>query len=63
MSYANDVRNYCNENVIDPSRRRGEKQITIRAGDIPVPVPIFPLFGPGIESCRLEAALYVSKMA
>lgn len=34
MSYADDVRMYCKENIIDPSRKRGEKQIAIRAGDI-----------------------------
>ena len=34
MSYADDVRNYCLENIIRPARRRGEKQLTIRAGDI-----------------------------
>jgi len=34
MSYADDVRKYCKDNIIDPSRKRGEKQIAIRAGDI-----------------------------
>jgi 5-methylcytosine-specific restriction enzyme B len=34
MSYADDVRKYCKENIIDPARTRGEKQIEIRAGDI-----------------------------
>lgn len=33
MSYADDVREYCKANI-EPSRRRGEKQIAIRAGDI-----------------------------
>jgi len=34
MSYADDVRNYCKENIIDIARSRGEKQVTIRVGDI-----------------------------
>ncbi len=34
MSYADDVRQYCKDNIIDPARRRGENQISIRAGDI-----------------------------
>lgn len=34
MSYADDVRQYCKGYIIDPARRRGEKQISIRAGDI-----------------------------
>jgi len=34
MSYADDVRNYCKNSIVDPARRRGEKQIVIRAGDI-----------------------------
>jgi hypothetical protein len=34
MSYADDVRQYCKDNIIDPARRRGEEQIVIRADDI-----------------------------
>jgi 5-methylcytosine-specific restriction protein B len=34
MSYADDVRNYCLENIIRPARTRGEKELSIRAGDI-----------------------------
>lgn len=34
MSYADDVRKYCKEIIIDPTRMRGERQIVIRAGDI-----------------------------
>jgi hypothetical protein len=34
VSYADDVREYCKDNIIDPARRRGEEQIVIRAGDI-----------------------------
>ena len=33
MSYADDVREYCKANI-EPSRRREEKRIAIRAGDI-----------------------------
>lgn len=34
MSYADDVRQDCTNNIVAPARRRGEKQISIRAGDI-----------------------------
>lgn len=34
MSHADDVRKYCKDNIIDPARIRGEKQIAIRVGDI-----------------------------
>jgi len=34
MSYADDVRRYCKDNIIDPARKKGEKQVVIRAGDI-----------------------------
>jgi hypothetical protein len=34
MSYADDVRNYCKDSIIDPARRHGGTQIVIRAGDI-----------------------------
>jgi len=34
MSHSDDVRRYCKENLIDPARNRGEKEISIRAGDI-----------------------------
>ena len=34
MSYADEVREYCKDNIIVPARTRGEKQIAIRAGDI-----------------------------
>jgi len=33
MNYADDVREYCKTNI-ESSRRRGEKQIAIRAGEI-----------------------------
>ncbi len=34
MSYADDVRQYCTSNIVAPARRRGEKQVSIRAGDV-----------------------------
>ena len=34
MSYADDVRQYCVNNIVATARGRGEKQISIRAGDI-----------------------------
>jgi len=34
MSYADDVRKYCIKKIVEPARRRGEKQIKIRAGDV-----------------------------
>ena len=34
MSLANDVRRYCKETLVDPARRKGEKKVTIRSGDV-----------------------------
>lgn len=34
MSLANDVRQHCKETYIDPARKRGEKKVTIRSGDV-----------------------------
>lgn len=34
MSFADDVRRYCKENIVDPARTRGERQVAIRAGDV-----------------------------
>ncbi|TRZ78009.1 MAG: hypothetical protein D4R93_00890 [Deltaproteobacteria bacterium] len=34
MSYADDVRKYCTDSIVEPARRCGKKQIVIRAGDI-----------------------------
>jgi len=34
MSLADDVRNYCLENIIEPARLKGDNEISIRAGDI-----------------------------
>jgi hypothetical protein len=34
MSFADEVRSYCKEKIIEPARKRGEKEIMIRAGDI-----------------------------
>jgi hypothetical protein len=34
LTYADQVRRYCIDNIVDPARDRGEKQIAIRAGDI-----------------------------
>ena len=34
MNHADDVRQYCINNIVAPARSRGEKQISIRAGDI-----------------------------
>lgn len=34
MSYADNVRSYCKDRVIEPARRRGEKLVEMRAGDI-----------------------------
>ena len=34
MSFADDVRNYCIENIVDPARSNGQNTIKIRAGDI-----------------------------
>jgi len=34
MSYADDVRNYCIENIINPARQKELLDIFIRSGDI-----------------------------
>lgn len=34
MSYADDVRAYCLERIVEPARRRGEPEVEIRAGDV-----------------------------
>lgn len=34
MTHADDVRQYCTDNLIAPARQHGEKQIAIRAGDV-----------------------------
>lgn len=34
MSYSDDVRNYCKDNIVDPARDRGESKVVIRDGDI-----------------------------
>jgi 5-methylcytosine-specific restriction enzyme B len=34
MSYADDVRNYCINNYINPARNNGETVVSIRAGDV-----------------------------
>jgi hypothetical protein len=34
MSFADDVRNYCKTNYIEPARNRSEKIITICSGDV-----------------------------
>lgn len=34
MSYADDIREYCADNIIAPARKNGVKKISIRAGDI-----------------------------
>jgi hypothetical protein len=34
MSFADDVRQYCKETYVDSARRRGEKTVIIRSGDV-----------------------------
>jgi 5-methylcytosine-specific restriction enzyme B len=34
MSYADDVRRFVKDKIVDPARKRGENQIVIRAGDV-----------------------------
>jgi hypothetical protein len=33
-SYSDAVRNYCVQKYIEPARKRGEKQVSIRSGDV-----------------------------
>jgi hypothetical protein len=34
MSYAEEVRVYCGKSYVDPARARGDKHISLRAGDV-----------------------------
>jgi hypothetical protein len=34
MSPADDVRQYCKVTYVDPARRKGQKRVTIRSGDV-----------------------------
>jgi 5-methylcytosine-specific restriction protein B len=34
MSFADDVREHCRVNYVEPGRTRGDSTITIRAGDV-----------------------------
>lgn len=34
MSHADDVREHCRINYVEPARSRGDSTITIRAGDV-----------------------------
>ena len=34
MSFADDVRRHCKVKYVDPARRRGEKRVSIRSGDV-----------------------------
>jgi len=34
MSLADDVRKYCKATYIDPARRRSQKTVTIKSGDV-----------------------------
>ena len=34
MSLADDVMRYCKETYVDPARKRGEKTVEIRSGDV-----------------------------
>jgi hypothetical protein len=34
MSLADDVRRYCRETYVDPARKRREKTVEIRSGDV-----------------------------
>jgi hypothetical protein len=34
MSLADDVRRFCKETYVDPARKRGEKMLVIRSGEV-----------------------------
>lgn len=34
MSYADEVRAHCGKEVVEAARQRGDKEVTIRAGDV-----------------------------
>lgn len=34
MSFADEVRNYCKVNYVDVARKKGDRTVTIRSGDV-----------------------------
>jgi 5-methylcytosine-specific restriction protein B len=57
MSLADDVREYCKINYIDPARRRGQETVTIKSGDIHSALDYknrYPLVCSAIGSNRFE---------
>jgi 5-methylcytosine-specific restriction protein B len=57
MSLADDVREYCKITYIDPARRRGQKTVTIKSGDIHSALNYknrYPLVCSAIGSNRFE---------
>ena len=34
MTFADDVRNHCAINYVEPARQRGDHEVAIRAGDV-----------------------------
>lgn len=57
MSLADDVREYCKATYVDPARRKGQKIIKIRSGDVHSALNYknrYPLVCSAIGSNRFE---------
>jgi hypothetical protein len=65
-SYSDAVRNYCEQKYVVPARKRGEKQVSIRAGDVHKAMQYqnrFPLVCSALGAAMFEAMSRVRRTA
>jgi len=66
MSFADDVRRYCKATYVDPARRRSEKRVSIRSGDVHGALKYtnrYPLVCSAIGSNRFEKMCNVKRIS
>jgi hypothetical protein len=66
MSHADDVRKYCLDNLVEPARRRGEKELTVRAGDVHTAMGYknrMPLVCAALGAKKFEASAGVERVS
>ena len=66
MSHADDVRAYCESTYIEPARERGERFVTIRAGDVHRDLDYrnrYPLVCSAIGSLLFEKLANIKKVS
>jgi 5-methylcytosine-specific restriction protein B len=66
MSHADDVRAYCKTTYVDPARRKGQKTIKIRSGDVHRALNYknrYPLVCSAIGSNRFEDICGLKRIA